>query len=267
MDYRKLFLAEPGKRVKLSKIDPGYHRKHLTEARPRLETEKHRETISAQQDLMYSEARHSLLIVLAGHGRRRQRRHRAPRHEHHESHRHRRSPRSSSPSAEDLKHDFLWRVHPHTPGQGHGVHLQPLALRRRSGGARAQPGAQGHLVEALLGHQRFREAASRQNSTRIIKFFLYISPEEQLKRFADRLRGSRPQLEDQRRRLPRARVLGRLREGLRGRLLQDQHRERALVHHPCQSQVVSQPGHFADRRLHLSRTWGSRRRSRRSIWS
>ncbi len=117
MDYRKLFLVEPGKKLKLADIDPGYHGKKITEDHAKAETEKYRATISSLQDLMYSEGHHSLLIILqamdAG-GK-------------DGTVRHAMSTMNpigtvvtsfKQPTTEDLKHDFLWRVHPHAPARG-----------------------------------------------------------------------------------------------------------------------------------------------------
>jgi PPK2 family polyphosphate:nucleotide phosphotransferase len=186
MDYRKLFQVEPGKHVKLAKIDPAYHGKHITEAQAKVETEKHRQTISTQQDLMYSEGRHSLLIVLqamdAG-GK-------------DGTVRHAMSTMNpigtvvtsfKQPSTEDLKHDFLWRIHPHLPAKGmvsifNRSHYEDVLVVRVH-----------NLVPKDVWSARysaindFEKLLWRQNGTRIIKFFLYISKEEQLKRFADRL--------------------------------------------------------------------------------
>jgi PPK2 family polyphosphate:nucleotide phosphotransferase len=186
MDYRKLFLAEPGKRIRLSQIDPDYHGKHITEKQAAVETAKHRETITAQQDLMYSEGRHSLLIVLqamdAG-GK-------------DGTVRHAMSTMNpigtvvtsfKQPSTEDLKHDFLWRVHPHAPARGmvsifNRSHYEDVLVVRVH-----------NLVPKDVWSARysaindFEKLLWRQSGTRIIKFFLYISKEEQLKRFADRL--------------------------------------------------------------------------------
>jgi PPK2 family polyphosphate:nucleotide phosphotransferase len=186
MDYRKLFLAKPGKRIKLSKIDPDYHGKHLTEAQAKAETGKHRETISTRQDLLYSEGRHSLLIVLqamdAG-GK-------------DGTVRHAMSTMNpigtvvtsfKQPSTEELKHDFLWRIHPHAPAKGmvsifNRSHYEDVLVVRVH-----------NLVPKDIWSARyssineFEKLLWRQNGTRIIKFFLYISKEEQLKRFAGRL--------------------------------------------------------------------------------
>ncbi len=70
-----------------------------------------------------------------------------------------------APSAEEIGHDFLWRVEKNTARARAYRHFQPLALRGRSGRARA-PGAlaaaeaaaapdrQGHLETPLQGYPR-----------------------------------------------------------------------------------------------------------------
>ena len=186
MDYRKLFLAQPGKRLKLAKIDPGYHGKHITEKQADAETQRHRDTISTLQDLMYSEARHSLLIVLqamdAG-GK-------------DGTVRHAMSTMNpigtivtsfKQPAVEDLKHDFLWRVHPHAPAKG------MVAIFNRSHYEDVLVARVHKLVPKDVWSARysaindFEKLLRHENNTHIVKLFLYISPEEQLKRFAGRL--------------------------------------------------------------------------------
>lgn len=186
MDYRKLFAVEPGKRVKLADIDPDYHGKHLSEEDARKQTEDFRGQISNLQDLLYAEGRHSLLIVLqamdAG-GK-------------DGTVRHAMSTMSpvgtivtsfKQPSSEDLKHDFLWRVHPHAPAKGmvsifNRSHYEDVLVVRVH-----------NLVPKDVWSERyayindFEKILRKQNGTRIIKFFLYISKEEQLERFKSRL--------------------------------------------------------------------------------
>ncbi|HUN96965.1 MAG TPA: polyphosphate kinase 2 family protein [Bradyrhizobium sp.] len=186
MDYRKLFLVEPTKRVKLADVDPDYHGKHVSEAQAKAETEKYREQISTLQDLLYAEGRHSLLIVLqamdAG-GK-------------DGTVSHAMSTMSpvgtivtsfKQPSAEELKHDFLWRVHPHAPAKGmvsifNRSHYEDVLVVRVH-----------NLVPKDVWSERygfineFEKLIRKQNGTRIIKFFLYISKEEQLERFKSRL--------------------------------------------------------------------------------
>ena len=71
-------------------------------------------------------------------------------------------------------------------GQGAGGHLQPLPLRRRAGGARAQHGAEGRLVQRYEHINNF-EKLLYDNGTHILKFYLHIDAEEQLERFKMRI--------------------------------------------------------------------------------
>ena len=245
MDYRKLFRLEPGKRLNLANIDPGFHGKHLTEAQAKAETEKHRDSISKLQDLMYSEGRHSLLIVLqamdAG-GK-------------DGTVRHAMSTMNpigtivtsfKQPSAEDLKHDFLWRVHPHAPAKG------MVAIFNRSHYEDVLVVRVHNLVPKEVWSERyssindFEKLLREQNNTHIIKFFFYISQDEQLKRFAERLddpaRNWKISEDDYREREFWDDYI----EGLRSSLPQNQHQTCSLVHHPRQSQVVPQSRNLAD---------------------
>jgi PPK2 family polyphosphate:nucleotide phosphotransferase len=186
MDYRKLFAVDPDKRVKLADIDPDYHGKHTSEDEAKAETEQYRDQISKLQDLLYSEGRHSLLIVLqamdAG-GK-------------DGTVRHAMSTMSpvgtivtsfKQPIAEDLKHDFLWRVHPHAPAKG------MVAVFNRSHYEDVLVVRVHNLVPKDVWSERygfineFEKLMRKQNGTRIIKFFLYISKDEQLERFKSRL--------------------------------------------------------------------------------
>ena len=94
---------------------------------------------------------------------------------------------------------------------GHDRHLQPVALRRRARGEGPRPGTEIHLVEALPADQRFRRMLS-ESGVRIIKFLLYISKEEQSRRF----RAPERQIEELEvlaRRYQGARVLGPVHRG------------------------------------------------------
>ena len=89
------------------------------------------------------------------------------------------------PEGAEKRHDYLWRVHTAVP-ERRNRDLQPVALRRRAGRPRPQPGAETSLEEALSADQRLRDDAGRQRHA-IIKFLLYISKEEQARRFDERL--------------------------------------------------------------------------------
>ena len=91
-----------------------------------------------------------------------------------------------APSAEELSHDFLWRIHAQAPKRGHiGVfnrsHYEDVLVTRVHG-----------LVDDATAEQRFAdinnfEAMLTRNGTRILKFFLHISKEEQAARLQARL--------------------------------------------------------------------------------
>src|SRR5215469_14501817 len=64
MDYRKKLVVEPGSRVKLSQIDPGFTGKHTSEKEALTEIQKHVAKLCKLQFLLYAEKKHSLLVVL-----------------------------------------------------------------------------------------------------------------------------------------------------------------------------------------------------------
>jgi PPK2 family polyphosphate:nucleotide phosphotransferase len=186
MDFRKEFLVEPGSKVRLSKVDPAYKAKHLTEAQALAETQKYCHRLSKQQYLMYSEKKHSLLIVLqaldAG-GKDGTVNHVMAS----------MNPQGTlvtgfkAPTAEDLEHDFLWRIHPHAPAKG------AVAIFNRSHYEDVLVVRVHKLVPKDVWSERydlindFETLLRRQNNTHIIKLFLHISKDEQLARFKQRL--------------------------------------------------------------------------------
>lgn len=90
------------------------------------------------------------------------------------------------PSAEELAHDFLWRIHPHAPPRGYiGIfnrsHYEDVLVVRVN-----------NLVEESVWKARYDhinnfERLLADSGTRILKFFLHISKDEQKERFQDRL--------------------------------------------------------------------------------
>jgi PPK2 family polyphosphate:nucleotide phosphotransferase len=91
------------------------------------------------------------------------------------------------PTAEDLAHDFLWRVHPHVPAKGsvaifNRSHYEDVLVARVHG-----------LVPEEVWSKRydqindFEQLIFTENNTTILKFFLHISKDEQLARFKKRL--------------------------------------------------------------------------------
>ena len=102
-----------------------------------------------------------------------------------------------APSYEELDHDFLWRTNVCLPERGRIGIFNRILLRGSAGGAGAS-GAAGasetsrQVVGKNIWQWRFQsinalEQHLARNRTRIVKFHLRISKEEQRKRFLDRL--------------------------------------------------------------------------------
>jgi PPK2 family polyphosphate:nucleotide phosphotransferase len=91
-----------------------------------------------------------------------------------------------APSKRELAHDYLWRVHQAVPGKGSvGIfnrsHYEDVLIVR----------VQKFVSEAVWSKRydeinQFEQMLSN-NGTRVLKFFLYIDPEEQKERFQARL--------------------------------------------------------------------------------
>ncbi|HVU16905.1 MAG TPA: ADP-polyphosphate phosphotransferase [Candidatus Didemnitutus sp.] len=101
------------------------------------------------------------------------------------------------PSASELEHDFLWRTTQRLPGRGRIgvfnrsyyeevliVRVHPEILR----GEGLPPAADGDGVWRKRHHSiRGLEKHLSRNGTRILKFFLHLSKDEQRRRFIDRI--------------------------------------------------------------------------------
>jgi len=90
------------------------------------------------------------------------------------------------PRKEEATHDFLWRVHQHTPGKGELVifnrsHYEDVLVVRVH--KLAQKPVWSRRYELINDFEKMLSG----NGTRILKFFLHISPEQQLSRFKLRL--------------------------------------------------------------------------------
>lgn len=89
------------------------------------------------------------------------------------------------PTEEELRHDFLWRIYPQLPAKG-----MIKVFNRSYYEDVLVPAAHKSLPEEVLQH-RYRLISQLEehlilNHTHILKFFLNISPEEQLKRIDER---------------------------------------------------------------------------------
>ena len=185
MNYRKRFVVEPGAKVRLDKIDPAFEDKHDSKDKATLKLQKHVERLAKAQYLLYADGNKSLLVVLqaldAG-GKDGVVRHVFSA----------MNPQGTSvfgfkqPSKAEAAHDFLWRTHLHTPAKGQVVifnrsHYEDVLVVRVH-----------KMVPKSVWSKRYNlindfEEMLYDNGTRILKFYLHISPEEQLQRFEQRL--------------------------------------------------------------------------------
>jgi len=102
------------------------------------------------------------------------------------------------PSAEELRHDFLWRTTCRLPERGRiGIfnrsYYEEVIIVRVHPELLAAQGLPGHVVEGeTFWADRFRsirdlEAHLHRNATRILKIFLHLSKDEQRKRLLERI--------------------------------------------------------------------------------
>ena len=102
------------------------------------------------------------------------------------------------PSATELEHDFLWRTYNCLPGRGRigifnrSYYEEVLIVRVHPDILKGEGVPDEHQDEKKIWKERFRSIADMEkhlyrNGTRIIKFFLNISEEEQRKRFLARI--------------------------------------------------------------------------------
>ena len=90
-----------------------------------------------------------------------------------------------APTAEELAHDFLWRVHSKTPANGeiaifNRSHYEDVLITRVNGWIDAD------TCQARYGHIKEFEELLVENGTTILKFYLHISKDEQKKRLIER---------------------------------------------------------------------------------
>lgn len=185
MLYREEFIVKPGTKLHLDRIDPSYkgsHESHETAA-PEIAASLGR--ADRLQYLLYADASQSLLVVLQAldaAGKDGVIRHLFTG----------MNPQGTrvvsfkQPTAEESAHDFLWRIHRNAPARGEVViynrsHYEDVLVARVH-----------ELVPRDVWSKRYDlinefERMLAANGTRVLKFYLHISPEEQLDRFRQRL--------------------------------------------------------------------------------
>jgi PPK2 family polyphosphate:nucleotide phosphotransferase len=185
MKYLDMFRIEHDSKLKLDKIDPNFTNKHNDKDSVEVETSEHVDKMRKLQYLLYAEGKRSLLVCLqaldaAGKdgtinhvlGAM--------------------NPQGckvygfKTPSKEELAHDFLWRIHARTPVKGEVVifnrsHYESVLVERVH-----------KLVPKEIWSERYDlinefERGLVANGTHIIKLFLHISADEQLRRFKQRI--------------------------------------------------------------------------------
>ena len=166
--------------------------KEIDKKETKEKTEKILEELDELQNLLYAESKHALLVVLQG-------------------------PDASgkdgvirnvfgsmnpqgvhvtsfkAPTAEELSHDFLWRVHKAAPAKGtigifNRSHYEDVLITRVH-----------KWCDDATAHKRikaindFEKLLTEHNNTTILKFYLHVSREEQKERLQERLTDPRKQ--------------------------------------------------------------------------
>lgn len=185
MRYSHRFRVDPGRKLRLSKIDSSFKDKHESEQTARADTEALTERLRDLQSRVYAENKRSVLICLqaldAG-GKDGTINHVLGA----------MNPQGARvhsfkvPSKEEASHDFLWRCHLHVPAKGEIVvfnrsHYEDVIVVRVH-----------DLVAKRIWSKRYDDINAFERNlieggTHILKFYLHISPEEQLARFKQRL--------------------------------------------------------------------------------
>lgn len=185
MNYTKKFRVEPGDKVNLDAVDAGFKDPQLSHKQALPEIEKQIQKLRERQYLMYAENRRSLLICLQGRdaaGKDGTINHVFAA----------MNPQGCTvtgfkvPSNEEAAHDFLWRYHKATPAKGQ------LAIFNRSYYEDVLVVRVHDLVPKEVWSKRYAqindfEKMLYDNGTHILKFYLHIDADEQLKRFKKRI--------------------------------------------------------------------------------
>lgn len=185
MNDSERFRVKPGKRMHLADIDPSHTGQHKKKSSALTDIRKYARRLRELQYLLYAEGKRGLLICLQAMdtgGKDGTIRHVL-------GYMNPQGCRVQSfkvPSTEEAGHDFLWRIHRVTPSLGEVVifnrsHYEDVLVTR---------------VHKLIPKKRWQarydsinafEQYLCENRIHILKFFLHISKEEQLKRFKQRL--------------------------------------------------------------------------------
>jgi PPK2 family polyphosphate:nucleotide phosphotransferase len=181
----QLLRIEPGTQVHLADFDPAYTGDFAKKSEAKKDTKRNLKKLRKLQDVLWAQGKHALLIVLQGIDT---------------------SGKDGTiahvmsgvnpqgcqvtgfkvPTDEEINHDFLWRIHKVAPRRGHiGIfnrsHYEDVLVVRVH-----------NLVPPEVWSGRYDqinafEKLLAESGTTILKFFLFISRDEQKRRFEERL--------------------------------------------------------------------------------
>ncbi|CAN5567872.1 polyphosphate kinase 2 family protein [soil metagenome] len=183
--FAKRFIVEPGKKVSLAKHDPRDDSAFRDKAAAKEQTAADGAAIDKLQDRLFAEGTRALLIVLQGI----------------DSSGKDGTIRSvfntcgpigvsltpfRAPSQEERDHDFLWRIHKAVPARGmlgifNRSHYEDVLV------VKVRKLASPETVEGRYDEINEFERMLTRNGTRILKFMLNISKDEQAERLRDRV--------------------------------------------------------------------------------
>jgi PPK2 family polyphosphate:nucleotide phosphotransferase len=172
--------------IKLSQISTRAD-EDLDKKKAKEKTTKLLEEINELQNLLYAENKHSLLVILQGmdaSGKdgviRNVFGHLNPQGVSVTS--------FKAPTDEELAHDFLWRIHRDTPAKGmiqifNRSHYEDIVITRVHNWC-----DEATATKRIQAINNWEELLMQNNNTHILKFYLHISPEEQLERLEERMK-------------------------------------------------------------------------------
>jgi PPK2 family polyphosphate:nucleotide phosphotransferase len=192
-DYR----VAPGTQVELKKRPTAVRPAYRTNRQYRDILSAHVKDLGAQQELLYAADRYALLMIFQGMDASGKDGAIA----HVMSGINPQGCRVSSfkqPSAEELKHDFLWRTSRELPERGQigifnrSYYEEVLIVRVHPEILRGEGLPDELMDESSIWRNRYRsivelERHLTRNGTRVVKFFLHLSREEQRRRFIKRI--------------------------------------------------------------------------------
>lgn len=173
-------------KIKLAEIDTRAPR-DMDKAVTKEKTAAILEELDELQNLLYAEGRHSVLVVIQGmdasgkdglirnvlgnmnpQGVRVQ--------------------SFKAPTPEELAHDFLWRIHRHSPDRGmiqvfNRSHYEDILITRVHKWC-----DDATAKKRMKAINDFEQLLQEHNNTHILKFYLHISRDEQLSRLTERLK-------------------------------------------------------------------------------